>query len=228
MCAPLIRKPNEQLEISSAKRPNTPDAAAKLEVALNDILTAKLSGEDSTGAVRAALDTVGRFIRTYLHKRHPLKGDGKIDDIAQEVLLKVWRNVESYDPTRTPENWLATIAARTAIDLWRRDGRGRTVLFDPRPDGWEKPDAYHPIDTRHTEPATAFFQKESRREIREMFEAIIPTLPTHVQETMTLRMDGRSNDEIAEQLKIPMGTVKSRLHLGMRKLEEALADYTPG
>jgi RNA polymerase sigma-70 factor (ECF subfamily) len=231
---PPISTAHQNPDLSAAKLPCVPGAAVKLEVALQEIRAARLSGDDSAIAVHKAFDTVGRFARDFLQKRHPLKDDGQIEDISQEVLIRVWRNITSYDPSRDPEPWLGAIAARAAIDAWRRNGRSRAILWDFSPDDNEVSrhrgitDFRHPADTREKEPPVDFFAREHQREIRELFLAALPTLPTHVRETMTLRMEGLSNEEIAEALQVPMGTVKSRAHLGMKKLKEALAKYPFG
>ena len=212
-------------DLSSARPPRVPDASVKLEVALEEILAAKVSGDDSGLAASGAVELVGRFTRAYLRRRDPTKGASDIDDISQEVLLKVWRYIESYDPKFPAGNWIGTIASRTAVDSWHRAGHGRTVCMSTRPQSDGAPDMSHISDTREGNPAVIFFEREDRRETGEKIRSIIAALPVNLREAITLRMEEMQYADIAKTLQIPLGTVKSRVHLGLRKLEEGLADY---
>jgi RNA polymerase sigma-70 factor (ECF subfamily) len=202
-----------------------PEASVKLEVALEVILAAKVSGDESGLGASGAVELVRRFTCAYLRRRDPTKDASDIDDISQEVLLKVWRYIESYDPRFPAGNWIGTIASRTAVDSWRRAGHGRTVCMSTRPQSDGAPDMSHISDTGEGNPAVIFFEREDRRETGERIRSIIAELPDNLREAITLRMDEVPYADIAKTLQIPLGTVKSRVHLGMRRIEKGLAGY---
>jgi DNA-directed RNA polymerase specialized sigma24 family protein len=94
-----------------------------------------------------------------------------------------------------------------------------------RPESYGVPDMSHISDTGEGNPAVIFFEQEDRREIGERIRSIIADLPDNIREAITLRMEEVPYADIAKTLQIPLGTVKSRVHLGLRKLEEGLAGY---
>src|SRR5215813_14176559 len=136
---------------------------------------------------------------------------------AEEVLLdvytQVWRQAGSYDASRgAPLAWLTTIARSRAIDRLRsgwQDQRRKESL-DVLGDA--------PAGTASPEETAA--ESERQRLVREALNLLTP----EQREVIELAYySGLSHSEIAEKLKQPLGTVKTRTRLGMMKLREALA-----
>lgn len=133
------------------------------------------------------------------------------EDIAQETLLVVWRKAETYRPEKAgASTWIFTIARNLRIDRSRRDARRKShLLYEAaEPEAPERPDQ-----------VLQGVQDEDRVRVALM------RLPEDQLRVLQLSFfEGRSHSEIAEQLAIPLGTVKSRVRLGMGRLRAALGD----
>jgi len=133
------------------------------------------------------------------------------DDLAQEVMLKIWRNAASYDPAKaSPATWVFTITRNTRIDVLRRvrrpevDMEDAALVRDPAPLADE-----------------AVAGQERERRIRRALRV----LPAEQAAVVHLSFfQHKPHAEIAEHLKLPLGTVKSRLRLAFARLREALRE----
>lgn len=126
------------------------------------------------------------------------------EEATQETFVKAWRAAASFDPTRDPKPWLATIARRTAIDLHRRTARRPTVPLD------EAATPAAPVDEDATVDLWA---------VREAVEE----LPEVERTVMRLQhLEGLSQPEIATRLGVPVGTIKSRSFRAHRMLAARL------
>jgi RNA polymerase sigma-70 factor, ECF subfamily len=134
------------------------------------------------------------------------------EEILQEVFLHVWRQAGVYDPGRSAvPTWLAMIARSRAIDRLRSQRTlDRTLAHlqrQPPPDA-PGPEAWGPI-----------LDDQRRRRIRRAMAA----LPAEQRRVLKLAFyDGRTQTQIARTVDVPLGTVKTRTVLGMRKLRRAL------
>ena len=133
------------------------------------------------------------------------------EDVAQETLIAVWRKAESYDPARaTPSAWIFTIARNLRIDRLRRDRRAKLhEVYDLiQPDTAPSPEA--PVETAEQEY---------------LVRSALRALPDEQIRVVELSFfEGRAHGDIAEILDIPLGTVKSRLRLAMRRLRDFLGE----
>ena len=136
-------------------------------------------------------------------------------ELLQDVYLEVWRKVSRYDVGRgTPVAWLITLTKSRAIDRLRaRTSRG-----------------YRATDSLESEPATQVaapgpspFETQADQELRRAVGAAVAGLPQSQQQAIELAYyEGLSHTEIAARLNQPLGTVKTRIKLGMSKLRETL------
>jgi RNA polymerase sigma-70 factor (ECF subfamily) len=132
------------------------------------------------------------------------------EELAQETLLAVWRKAAAFDRAKAaPSTWIFTIARNLRIDAARRSRRG-----DPAPDPSDAPDA---------EPAPDAVLVEAQSEGR--IQQALGALPPEQAEVVRLSFfSDKPHSEIAEALKLPLGTVKSRLRLAMARLRDLLGD----
>jgi RNA polymerase sigma-70 factor (ECF subfamily) len=132
------------------------------------------------------------------------------EELAQETLLTVWRRAASFDPAKAAAStWIFTIARNLRIDAIRRERRADL--------------AEDPADAPDPEPApdAALAAVQSGGRIREA----LAKLPAEQAEVIRLSFfSDKPHSEIAEQLKLPLGTVKSRVRLAMGRLRELLGD----
>lgn len=138
-----------------------------------------------------------------------LNGDHQAaDEVVQDVFFQIWRWPGKWNPDKGSfVSWLLTVARHTAIDQQRR----RKRLIDM------------PIDTMDTLdmlPSHSSAQQTSDR--RRLLKQLLKKLPTEQREVVMLAfLREMTHTEIADELGIPLGTVKSRLRLGMQKLRKA-------
>ena len=141
-----------------------------------------------------------------------LNEHGLAEEVLLDVYMQVWRQAGSYDQGRgSPMAWILTIARSRAIDRLR-SGRQELLLR-------ESFEAIEENATSEIDVEEAAAIAEVQGKIREALE----TLPAEQREVIELAYyGGLSHSEIALQLKQPLGTVKTRVRLGMMKLRDLL------
>lgn len=128
------------------------------------------------------------------------------DDVVQETLLRAWRTPRILEDPATARAWMFTVARHLVIDESRSARRRHEVLLPEAPER-ESPDATDALfEAMLVEEALAGLSVEHRAVIVRAYYG------------------GRSVAGIAEELGIPEGTVKSRLHYGLRALRLALQE----
>lgn len=133
------------------------------------------------------------------------------EDVVQEVLVRVWRSADRFDPERgAVSTWLFTIARNVVIDHRRRQQARPHVVSEVTAESGE-PDA----------DATAF---DRALEAWQMAEALRSLTTAHREVIIEAYYRDCSVAQAAERLGIPPGTVKSRLYHGLRNLRVALQD----
>jgi len=137
---------------------------------------------------------------------------GEADEVLQEVFLWLWKHPRRYDSSRSSlRGWLLVLARSRALDVLRAD-RSRRV----REEGVERerPTVHEPVPLQDLE------QREAERRL----QRALGTLPDEQRRCIELAFfAGLSHSQIAARLQQPLGTVKSRIQLGMAKLRVALS-----
>ena len=133
------------------------------------------------------------------------------EDLAQDVMLSVWRRANQFDRSKAAAStWIFTIARNRRIDMIRRETRPD---FDPQDPS-----------LRGEDPQGADERLADRQQEQELRRAVA-RLPEQQAELMRLAyFEDKSHGAIAEQLDLPLGTVKSRIRLAMGKLRKMLKD----
>jgi len=136
-------------------------------------------------------------------------------ELLQDVYLEVWRKVSRYDVGRgTPVAWLVTLTKSRAIDRLRaRASRGYQAA-----NSLEVGTAAEVADS-----GPSPFETQADQELRIAVVAAVAGLPQAQQQAIELAYyEGLSHAEIASRLNQPLGTVKTRIKLGMSKLRDSL------
>jgi len=141
--------------------------------------------------------------------------ESEADDVLQESFLQIWREAHHYSPKAgKPLGWVITIARRRAIDRVRRRDSYRRAK--QRFEEEIKPQAQTPR-TGGTEAEVA------QTDLRNFLGRQLQTLPPVQREAVELAyFSGLSQREIAAITNTPLGTVKTRLQLGLRKLTQCI------
>lgn len=137
------------------------------------------------------------------------------DELLQEVYLEVWRKVARYDVGRgTPIAWLITLTRSRAIDRLRARGArayNATTQLDAT------------VSSHVADLGPSPFETQADQELRMAVGTAITSLPPAQQQAIELAYyEGLSHQEIAARLNQPLGTVKTRIKLGMSKLRDSL------
>jgi len=170
-------------------------------VAMADADLAQRFAEGDPDAIRVVYQQYGRMVYAVAYK---VLGDvGLAEDATQQTFVQAWRSAATYDPSRPLGAWLATISRRAAIDVYRRERRHRIVADMDSPD---------------LVPITLGPSMEQIYELSQVRQAL-DHLPDQDREMIRLQhYDELTHTEIANQLAIPLGTVKSRSFRAHRRL----------
>ena len=152
----------------------------------------------SPEAYRRLVEEYGDRLRRFAAR---LAGPEVADDIVQEVFLRVYRSIRTFDPSGSLASWIFTIANNLCVDHLRK-----------RP----------PADrTRQPQPGPP--QLAEGREVRDALRRAVASLPEGQKQVFHLREEaGLSFREIAELLGCPLGTALGRMHAAMATLRKAL------
>ena len=171
-------------------------------------LVRRIAGGDES-ALAALYDGWAQTV--YSMVAHLLKDADGAEDVVEETFWQVWQRASSYDASRgTVRTWILTIARSRALDRLRSRKRNRediaadlSILRDPAPD-----------------PS----QDVESNERRILIHAALQELPEGQRRALDLAyFRGFTQSEIAESLGEPLGTIKTRMRLGMQKLRDRLA-----
>src|SRR5262245_42789027 len=169
-------------------------------------LVALLRDQPATG-IAALYDRYGRLI--FSMALRVVQDRGAAEEITQDVFLRCWRSLDRYQPSQgSLASWLLSITHNRAIDELR-SRRGKNTRREISDDVLQPQAAIDP----------GFDEALLRGEIQQALQ-LLPVAQRDVIELVF--WSGLTRREIAERLSLPLGTVHTRLRLGMDKLRESL------
>ena len=145
--------------------------------------------------------------------RRFLAQDADIADAVQDVFIKAYENIQSFDATRRFSPWIYRIAHNTFVNELRRKSREPLLYID--------------LDTILAHPSYEFdpAAEEERTEMKALMDKGLSALSPAYKEVIILYyVEDQSYQEISEILEVPLGTVGVRL----RRAREALKKYVEG
>jgi RNA polymerase sigma-70 factor, ECF subfamily len=167
--------------------------------------------------VRALETLYVRYSRPVFSLALKILGDREIvEEVVQEVFLRLWTRAASFDPQRGKLlSWLLTITHHRAIDELRRR------RSQPEIDGLQEQLAA--IEEPASDPSESYSQIENR----EVVQRALAQLPEAQRKPIQMAYyAGLTQVEIARTLDEPLGTIKTRMRLGMQKLRVLLVDQS--
>jgi RNA polymerase sigma factor (sigma-70 family) len=137
------------------------------------------------------------------------------EEIVQEAFTALWKNPDGYDQRRgSVKSWLMGMVHHRAVDLVRREEAHRRRAERSIPAAL----------ATEPDPADQVVEQLDAPKERRAVRAALADLPLEQRQVIELMyFEGRSQTQVATELDLPLGTVKSRTLLGMRRLRGALA-----
>lgn len=138
------------------------------------------------------------------------------EEVTQDTFLRLWNKSYTYDPEKGRfTTWLLTVTRRLAIDSLRqrkrREPQSGMVFIDEDPGLWEN-----------------VLSVDGGNDLRRTLQSVLNQLPGEQRDLIELvYFYGMSHNDIAETLGLPLGTVKTRIRLGMQKLRSAWTNEAP-
>jgi RNA polymerase sigma-70 factor (ECF subfamily) len=183
-------------------------------------LLARVAAGDSR-----ALDTLyDRYARVVYSAALRILGSAELaEEVVQETFWRVWRRSGTFQPERGQvASWILGIAHNLAIDELRRQRARPSPVYDQE----DRPVLRDMQDSRVDVAGEALEQEQ-----RQLISAALSQIPNEQREAIELAyFGGLSQSEIAARLHNPLGTVKTRIRLGLQKLRDILSaqGFQPG
>jgi RNA polymerase sigma-70 factor (ECF subfamily) len=179
---------------------------------LRDSQLVELVAQRDAGALEALYDRYGRA--AYSLARRILTEETLAQDVVQEVFLSLWRDARRFDPGRgTVATYLLSMTHHRAVDVVRREEKLRR---------WRTSDEGLELEP---DPKARVEDEVEASERRAEVRSTLAELPAAQREALLLAyFGGYTQREVAALVGVPLGTVKTRMAAGMRKMREALQD----
>lgn len=131
----------------------------------------------------------------------------RAEEAVQDTFLKIWRKADGFDPRKgAAQSWIFTIAKRSAIDVSRRELRAPSPT-DLTPEDVAVPDPSDELGGSWQVNMALTGLPPDQRQVIDLFV-----------------LEGLTHAEVAERLAIPLGTVKTRIYTGLKRLRQALQE----
>ena len=175
---------------------------------LSDEALLALASRSDEAALGELYDRYGRV--AYGLALRILRDRALAEDAVQEAFLAVWRSAGSFLAEQgKPSTWILTLVHRRAVDLVRREERRRA----------------EPLDELVQPTGEATDEEAWLRAQRQVVQEALRKLPPEQREALELAYyGGFTQSELAERLGQPLGTIKSRMFTGLKRLRELLAE----
>jgi len=147
-----------------------------------------------------------------------IHNDAEADDLLQEIFVELWKQSATFSPEKgKPLGWIVTLTRRRAIDrLRKRQAYARVEeKFKDQPE--QQPEAW---------VHNTMEEDLELNDARQMLRKVMDELPEAQRQAIELAyFKGMSQREVAAHTGIPLGTIKTRLELGLKKISEALKGF---
>lgn len=175
--------------------------------------------------IAAYEDLLERYGRRIYQLAYRMAGnDADAKDLAQEACIRVYRALRRIDPTANLESWLYRIITNLYIDMLRRRPKVRIESLDAPLITAKGDEVTREVADPVADPEETVLSAELDADIQRALLALSSELRMVV---VLSDIEGHSYEEISEMLRIPVGTVKSRLHRARRMLQERLRHLLP-
>jgi len=151
--------------------------------------------------------------RIYTFSHYYLRKGEDAEDVTQEVLVRLWKHLDSIDPEKLPA-WVSRVTRNACVDLVRKRISYRNIVAD---------DGFDTALALATTPAQNPAERLESKDMQNLVQDAIAELPEPYRSLLVMReIQQLSYNEITEALDMPLNTVKVYIHRGRRKLREQL------
>ena len=155
--------------------------------------------------------------RVFALTRRMCKNPSDAEEAAQETFLAAWQGLKFFRGESSFSTWLYRLASNACVDLLRKEGRHQAAA------GPSLNDEEVLLEIQDEAPSPHALAEQA--ELKEQIEAGLAALPEEYREVLILReIHQQSYDEIAEILSLDLGTVKSRINRGRKRLRKFLME----
>jgi len=165
-------------------------------------------------------DPLYNFLRKYV------VAQDLVEDVFQDTFMQLYLSRDSFDLSRPLKPWLFTIAANKAKDQLRKLKRNNSISVGAIADNAESSieDVFSAISSNDTTPVDIVITEETKERVREAIEE----MPENLRVILLMAyFEGFSYKQMADVLRIPIGTVKSRLHSAVARFAKDWKNREP-
>lgn len=177
----------------------------------------KVAREQNRRSFQELFEHFAPLIKAFAYKVPSIsQTEAFADELVQETMLKVWVKADSFDASRaSASTWIFTIARNTRIDLLRKYSRHHTnaVSTESIADMLETQDIW--FEELENDVFNNLAQQRNKKVIHDSLK-VLPDEQSYILEKVYL--EDKSHSEVASELALPLGTVKSRVRLALKKL----------
>jgi RNA polymerase sigma-70 factor, ECF subfamily len=185
-------------------------------IADTDLITRAAAGDER--AMAELYDRYGQVLYAVAYRIVGERADA--EEVVLDAFSQAWREAGRFEAARgSVAGWLTTIARSRALDLVRARSRRERITASAAAQGTESVPA---MGGWRADPASGVDLAERRRQIQLALETLSPPQRRAIELSY---FEGLSQSEIAERLQEPLGTIKTRVRLGMQKLREVLRPF---
>ncbi|MFL5473906.1 MAG: sigma-70 family RNA polymerase sigma factor [Gemmatimonadales bacterium] len=191
-------------------------AAAATSQADRDLLLRAADGDQQ--AIAALYDRYGGALYAVAYRVARQRADA--EDAVVEAFTQAWRDAARFEASRgSVAGWLTMIARSRALDIVRARNRRERITTSASA---REAEGTLAMGSSPADPADSFDSTERKRRV----QAALQTLSPPQRQAIELAFfEGLSQSEIAQRLEEPLGTIKTRVRLGMQKLRESLRPF---
>lgn len=173
-------------------------------------LLVRIARERSESAFAELFNHFAPLIKGFCQTNMAFLAPEAAEELVQEVMFKVWQKSADFDASRaSASTWIFTITRNARIDYLRKHTK-----HDVNNQPLETEDIW---DEKADNQPFVYLQKNREEQEVECFLKSLPSEQSRCIEKVY--MEGKSHTEIADELDLPLGTVKSRVRLGLKKLQ---------
>lgn len=193
-----------------------PGSAPGPDAADRDLVEKAAGGDER--AIATLYDRYGQVLYAVAYRIVGERADA--EEVVIDAFAQAWREAPRFEAARgSVAGWLTMIARSRALDLVRARARRNRITSAAASEPAGAPLA---MGDWSPDPSRGVDHAERRREVRQALEALSPPQRQAIELAF---FEGLSQSEIAERLREPLGTIKTRVRLGMQKLRESLRPF---